>query len=49
VETVAHLEPVAFVSVDWASEAHAVCVLGTDGRKSRSFQVKSAGTASRSW
>ena len=36
-DTVAALEPIAFVGVDWASEEHAVCVLGTDGRKSSSF------------
>jgi len=36
-DTAAALEPIAFVGVDWASEEHAVCVLGTDGRKSSSF------------
>lgn len=36
-DTVATLKPIAFVGVDWASEEHAVCVLGTDGRKSSSF------------
>lgn len=38
-ETVAALEPVAFVGVDWASEEHAVCVLGVDGRRQSSFAV----------
>jgi transposase len=38
-DTVAGLEPIAFVGVDWASEEHAVCVLGTDGRKSSSYAV----------
>jgi transposase len=38
-DTVAALEPVAFVGVDWASEEHAVCVLGVDGRRSSSFTV----------
>jgi transposase len=38
-ETVAALEPIAFVGVDWASEEHAVCVLGTDGRKQGAFAV----------
>ena len=36
-DTVAVLEPIAFVGIDWASEEHAVCVLGVDGRKSSSF------------
>ncbi|GAC1380527.1 MAG: IS110 family transposase [Acidimicrobiales bacterium] len=36
-DTVAALEPIAFVGVDWASEEHAVCVLGTNGRKTSSF------------
>lgn len=36
-DTVSALEPIAFVGVDWASEEHAVCVLGIDGRKSSSF------------
>jgi transposase len=40
VETVAQLEPVAFVGVDWASEEHAVCVLGTDGCKASAFAVE---------
>jgi transposase len=40
VETVAQLEPVAFVGVDWASEEHAVCVLGTDGRPKAAFSVE---------
>lgn len=39
-ETVAQLEPVAFVGVDWASEEHAVCVLGTDGRSQAAFAVE---------
>jgi transposase len=39
-ETVAQLEPVAFVGVDWASEEHACCVLGTDGRKKDAFAVE---------
>lgn len=39
-ETVAQLEPVAFVGVDWASEEHAVCVLGTDGHAKASFSVE---------
>jgi transposase len=36
---VAQLEPIAFVGVDWASEEHAVCVLGADGRKRSAFVV----------
>jgi transposase len=40
VETVAQLEPVAYVGVDWASEEHACCVLGTDGRKKEAFAVE---------
>jgi transposase len=40
VETVESLEPVAFVGVDWASEEHAVCVLGESGRKTSSFEIK---------
>jgi len=39
VETVAGLDPIAFVGVDWASEEHAVCVLGLDGRKSDAFAI----------
>jgi transposase len=39
VETAADLDPVAYVGVDWASEEHAVCVLGGDGRKKSSFVV----------
>jgi transposase len=39
VETVAGLEPIAFVGVDWASEEHAVCVLGVDGRKRDAFPI----------
>lgn len=39
-ETVAQLDPVAFVGVDWASEEHACCVLGTDGRKQSGFAVQ---------
>ncbi len=39
-ETVAQLEPVAYVGVDWASEEHACCVLGTDGRKKEAFAVE---------
>ena len=39
-ETVAELDPVAFVGVDWASEEHACCVLGTDGRKKSAFAVE---------
>jgi transposase len=38
-DTVAALEPIAFVGVDWASEEHAVCVLGIDGRKTSSYAV----------
>lgn len=37
--TVEELEPCAYVGVDWASEEHAVCVLGVDGRKRGSFAV----------
>ncbi len=37
--TVAELEPIAYVGVDWASEEHAVCVLDTAGRKTSSFTV----------
>jgi len=40
VETVAQLEPAAFVGVDWASEEHAVCVLGTDGRPKTAFSIE---------
>ncbi len=39
-ETVAELEPIAYVGVDWASEEHAVCVLKLDGRMASSFPVK---------
>lgn len=38
--TVAQLEPVAYVGVDWASEQHACCVLGDDGRKKSAFTVE---------
>ena len=38
-ETVAGVEPLAFVGVDWASEEHAVCVLGLDGRNQDAFAV----------
>jgi transposase len=37
VRTVATLEALLFVGIDWASEEHAVCVLGADGRKVGSF------------
>ena len=37
--TVAELAPVAYVGIDWASQEHAVCVLGTDGRKTKAFPV----------
>ena len=37
---VAQLEPVAYVGVDWASERHACCGLGTDGRKKNAFTVE---------
>ena len=30
-ETVEQLDPAAYVGVDWASEEHAICVLGVDG------------------
>jgi transposase len=39
VGTVADLEPVAYVGIDWGSEEHAVCVLGVDGRKRSAFVV----------
>jgi len=39
VRTVADLEPIAYVGVDWASEEHAVCVLDAAGRKTSSFPV----------
>jgi transposase len=39
VETVAGVEPLAFVGVDWASEEHAVCVLGVDGRNQDAFAI----------
>jgi Transposase len=39
VTTVTELAPVAYVGIDWASEEHAVCVLGTDGRKTTAFKV----------
>lgn len=35
--TVAELEPIAYVGVDWASEEHAVCVLDTAGRRTSSL------------
>jgi len=38
-ETVEQLDPAAYVGVDWASEEHAICVLGVDGRKKSSFMV----------
>lgn len=38
-ETVADVEPIAYVGVDWASEEHAVCVLGADGRTQSAFTV----------
>lgn len=38
-ETVAALEPVRFVGVDWAAEAHAVCVLDEAGRTLTSFEI----------
>ena len=38
-ETVAGVEPLAFVGVDWASEQHAVCVLGVDGRNRDAFAI----------
>ena len=38
-EIVADVEPIAFVGVDWASEEHAVCVLGVDGRKQKGFAI----------
>lgn len=38
-KTVTELEPIVYVGVDWASEEHAVCVLGGDGRKRSSFTV----------
>ena len=38
-ETVAGVEPLAFVGVDWASEEHAVCVLGLDGLNQDAFAV----------
>jgi transposase len=39
VQTVATLEALLFVGIDWASEEHAVCILGADGRKVASFAV----------
>jgi transposase len=38
-QTVAQLDPLALVGVDWASEEHAICVLGTDGRQQAGFSV----------
>jgi len=38
-QTVAGLDPVALVGIDWASEEHAVCVLGVDGRRRAAFTV----------
>lgn len=38
-ETVEQLDPAAYVGVDWASEEHAICVLGVDGRKKTSFSI----------
>ena len=37
--TVAELEPIAYVGIDWASEEHAVCVLEPAGRRTGSFTV----------
>lgn len=37
--TVEELDLAAYVGVDWASEEHAICVLGVDGRKKSSFMV----------
>ena len=37
--TVEELAPIAYVGIDWASQEHAVCVLGTDGRKAKAFPV----------
>ncbi|HVX21994.1 MAG TPA: IS110 family transposase [Acidimicrobiales bacterium] len=38
-QTVAGLDPVALVGIDWASEEHAVCVLGVDGHRRAAFTV----------
>jgi len=38
-DTVEQLDPAAYVGVDWASEEHAVCVLGVDGRKKNAFAI----------
>lgn len=40
---IVELEPVAYVGVDWASEEHAVCVLGPSGRRTNSFTVAHSG------
>ena len=37
--TVAELGPIAYVGIDWASQEHAVCALGTNGRKAKAFPV----------
>jgi len=37
--TVGELDPIAYVGIDWASQEHAVCVLGADGRKTKAFPV----------
>lgn len=39
-DTVEQLDPAAYVGVDWASEDHAVCVLGVDGRKKNAFAIE---------
>jgi len=39
-QTVAGVDPVAFVGIDWASEEHAVCVLGVDGRRQGSLTIE---------
>ena len=38
-KTVTELEPIVYVGVNWASEEHAVCVLGGDGREGSRFTV----------
>ena len=38
-ESVAGVEPLGFVGIDWASEEHAVCVLGVDGRNQDAFAI----------
>lgn len=38
-QTVAKLEPLRFVGIDWAAEEHAVCVLDDAGRKVMSFKI----------